>query len=448
MPKYEIDTNKVYKIPTEIRVVEHKDKILVVAPEFANWIVLDSKKQLSIFEFFRDGKSIKEAISDSRFAITDVNYVVTQIEARKLCNKQICASSNIERSMHLYLTNRCNLSCPHCYMFSGKPLGNELKTKEILKLIFDYKTIAQGTSITLSGGEPSLHADFDLIVKESSNLGLEVKILTNGTQFSSERIESLAKYIYSVQISIDGFSEESNSQIRGRGNFSKALSAVDLFLQCGVNTAIAITPPEAVLLNHIEDFVKFSQKLSLKYQNKPIRIKFAEELINGRCINPSKSNNTLYYELMKTIQERLYGPDYEVMCFVNTLSNNVLLDNCMFGNFAVVSNGDVYYCARIGDLLPVANIRTTSMKEIFEKSKDAEKATLISNLKPCKDCELRFICGGGCRIEEFPKLVKRTSFKNLEEICSSIQRQCNKNIKTKFYDLMIRSNKYFYTALD
>ena len=87
-----------------------------------------------------------------------------------------------------------------------------------------------------------------------------------------------------------------------------------------------------------------------------------------------------------------------------------------------------------------------SMKVIYEKSKIAEEATLITNLKPCKDCELRFICGGGCRIEEFPELVKRTSFDGLD-IDRISSRHCSQNLKSKFYDLMIRSNNYFYSVL-
>jgi radical SAM protein with 4Fe4S-binding SPASM domain len=286
-----------------------------------------------------------------------------------------------------------------------------------------------------------------LIVKTAWSIGLEVKVLTNGTLITPERVEELAKYIYSVQISIDGYSEESNAIIRGNGSFKKALGTVDLFLKYGVDTAIAITPPLNILKEHIEDYIDFARDLSKKYQDKPLQIKFAENLIHGRLIDPSNSSNKEYYELMQKIQLQLYGPDYEVVSFVNTLRNNTIIDNCMFGIFSIASNGDVYYCARIGDLMPVANVRTTSFKEIYEKSILAEKATLITNLKPCKECELLYICGGGCRIEEFPKLVKRSSFDNLD-IDSIPPRLCNDKIKTKFYNLMIRSNKFFYSPLD
>jgi radical SAM protein with 4Fe4S-binding SPASM domain len=447
MPRYHIDPDKTYNLPEDIRVINYNGSTIVIAPKFANWIVLDSTAQLDAYKFFRQGHSIKEALSNSLLDNNDVRYVVTQIEARRFHCKEIHSSTDEGRSMHLYLTNKCNLSCPHCYMFSGQEIKNELTTEEILSLINDYRNVANGTSITLSGGEPTSRKDFDLIVKTAWSIGLEVKVLTNGTLITPERVEELAKYIYSVQISIDGYSEESNAIIRGNGSFKKALGTVDLFLKYGVDTAIAITPPLNILKEHIEDYIDFARDLSKKYQDKPLQIKFAENLIHGRLIDPSNSSNKEYYELMQKIQLQLYGPDYEVVSFVNTLRNNTIIDNCMFGIFSIASNGDVYYCARIGDLMPVANVRTTSFKEIYEKSILAEKATLITNLKPCKECELLYICGGGCRIEEFPKLVKRSSFDNLD-IDSIPPRLCNDKIKTKFYNLMIRSNKFFYSPLD
>lgn len=447
MSEYNINLDKRYRMPEEIQVINYNDKILVIAPQFANWIVLESPSQLSVFNYFKQGHSIQETISNINFNIESINYVVTQLEAKKFCNKEVHSSTDDERSMHLYLTNKCNLACPHCYMFSGKPNANELTTEEILKLIAEYREIVKGTRITLSGGEPTSHVDFDLIVKTAAEIGLEVKILTNGTQMNPERIDKLSKYIQSVQISIDGFSEETNSPIRGRGSFSKALEAVDSFVKHGIETSIAVTPPFEILQNHIEDYISFAKNLAAKYTGKPLLIKFAEGLSSGREINPTKEFNEEYANLIKRIQKQIYDDDYDLITFVETMSNDVIMDNCMFGVFSIASNGDVYFCPDIGELSPIANIRTSSIKDIFKKSLIAEKATLISKLKPCNECELRYICGGGCRTKEFPELVNRTSFENINYDSIPI-RSCNSKIKERFYNLMIQSNEYLYTSLD
>jgi radical SAM protein with 4Fe4S-binding SPASM domain len=149
---------------------------------------------------------------------------------------------------------------------------------------------------------------------------------------------------------------------------------------------------------------------------------------------------------MSELQECLYGSNYEVESFAETFYDNIIVDNCMFGIFAVASNGDVYFCAQIGDLVPIANIRTTSFAEICNESFIAEKATTISNLKPCNECELKYICGGGCRIKEFPMLTQRSTFAGFNPD-NIPPRQCSMNVKNKFYDLMIRSNRYLFKPI-
>ena len=136
--KHEIDSHKTYQIPKDISVIQYNGKILIIAPDTANWIVLNTLEQLNVFNSFKEGHSIKFCLADKSFNSDDVTYVVTQIEARKLCTKKIHKAIDDERGIHLYLTNSCNLCCPHCYMFSGKANKDELTTEEIKCIIDDY----------------------------------------------------------------------------------------------------------------------------------------------------------------------------------------------------------------------------------------------------------------------------------------------------------------------
>lgn len=446
MPKYNIDINKVYDLPKDIRIIPFKDLYLAIAVNFANWIVLTSSSQVEVLDYFCKGHSIQDALNNPKLLSSDINYTVMQIEARRFQNKRVHSSTNKERCLHLYLTNSCNLACPHCYMFSGRSNYRELTTEEVCKLLYDYKTIANGTKVTFSGGEPTSRIDFIHIIQYAHKLGLKVKVLTNGVLLPIDQIEEVCKFIDSVQVSIDGFSEESNAVVRGKGNFKKALFSVEKFVSHNIDTSVAITPPLSELRNHVKDYANFAQYLVSKYDNCRFDVKFAEGLIHGRNIKPSVLYNKEYHELMSELQECLYGSNYEVESFAETFYDNIIVDNCMFGIFAVASNGDVYFCAQIGDLVPIANIRTTSFAEICNESFIAEKATTISNLKPCNECELKYICGGGCRIKEFPMLTQRSTFAgfNPDDIPP---RQCSMNVKDKFYDLMIRSNRYLFKPI-
>lgn len=447
MTKYKIDIEKNYSFPLDIRIIKYRGDILVISRLTANWVVLHTQEQLNILHALSEGKSIKEIIDSQSFNNQDINYVVLQIEAKRFCSKIVHSSTEESRSLHLYLTNECNLGCPHCYMFSGKQSKNELTTEEVIRLLQDYKNLANGKRITLSGGEPSIRIDFDLIVRTAASLGLEVKVLTNGALFTRDRVKSLSNYIHNVQVSIDGFSEESNAKIRGKGHFAKAIDAVDAFIENGIETSIAVTPSLELLQNYSANYITFARELLSKYNGKPFIIKFAEGLSEGRTINPSDSFNNEYAALVKHIQNEIFSDQYDLITFVRTMREDIILDNCMFGVFSVSSVGDVYLCPEIGKLLPIANIRTTSFIDIIKKSRIAENATMISQLHPCSECELMYICGGGCRTKEFPELVKRSSFVDIDY--STIPpRNCTQNNKENFYRLMIESNEYLFKPIE
>jgi radical SAM protein with 4Fe4S-binding SPASM domain len=331
-------------------------------------------------------------------------------------------------------------------MFSGRADRHELTTEEVIRLITDYKNVADGKTITLSGGEPTTRSDFKTMVKAAKALGLQVSVLSNGTLFTEDDANELSQYIDSLQISLDGYSEESNSKVRGKGNFGKAIKTIEYFVTHGVRTSVSITPQPLCLRQHTADFARFAKELTDRYKDYDFEVRFADELLKGRNIDPTDDEKKEYFNLINGILKEIYGPDYDVMYFVRNLYFGAIIDNCMFGIFAIAANGDVYFCTRVGDQSPIANVRDVSMAEISRMSHAAEKASRITNLTPCKNCELRYICGGGCRIDNFPTLVKNTNFENINYAQIS-RTPCSTDTKNHFYDLMIRSNKYFFQEL-
>lgn len=443
--EYEIDENTTYPSDQKISVIRYADNIIVVSPLSANWIVLRTSTQLDIFNQFLLGKSIKDILNMGIYDETDIIIVVTQIEAKRFFSKATRNISDKKKTLHLYLTNKCNLSCPHCYMFSGQASNEELTTSEIISIISDYSKIANGSRITISGGEPTTHIDFDKIIKKCYDLGLEINLLTNGTLLSRDKADNLARYITSVQISIDGFSEESNSLIRGRGNFQKALDCVDAFTSNGVETSIAITPSLKLLESCAAEYINFARMILSKY-NEKVEVRFAEALSSGRNVSPTLQSNSKYSSIVNDIQKEIYGEQFDLISFIEQMKDDIILDNCMFGTMTIASNGDVFFCPDVGSLTPVANIRTTSFNNIYTKSLVAERNTKIHLLRPCNECDLIYICGGGCRTENFPTLVNRSSFDNID-FENHPYGKCSQKTKERFYRLMIESNEYLYRKL-
>ena len=67
------------------------------------------------------------------------------------------------KSVHLYITNECNLDCERChYRASSDPL-QQLSLEQLSKLFKEWKNYGL-TSVAIGGGEPLLHPNiFEII---------------------------------------------------------------------------------------------------------------------------------------------------------------------------------------------------------------------------------------------------------------------------------------------
>ena len=65
---------------------------------------------------------------------------------------------------------------------------------------------------------------------------------------------------------------------------------------------------------------------------------------------------------------------------------------------------------------------------------------MVDSFVPCNTCELRFICGGGCRQRNMPAVTK---IDNLKEInCFSGKAICDRKRKEMLYRMMVESDDF------
>lgn len=434
-----VEPDKKYILPTNLSYIEIDDSYLIISVDTANWLLLTNEKQLLILEMIKNHSvgEVFELLEINQLEEGDFIYVLTEIEAKDFENTT--GSPPKSKGMCIYLTNKCNLRCKHCYMYAGEKLENELETIELINLLSEFKHFG-GKEITFTGGEVALRKDLLEILKHSKDIGLSNTILTNGILWDNDLIENSFKYIDEIQISIDGYDEKSNSEIRGVGHWSKALEAVELFCEKGVRVSVVITPLYENISNEKDKYIKFVKNLNAKYIDFDFNIRFSYELLMGREIKPSDQANKEYTKIMKLIEAQCY-PGNRVNKFALNHENNIIIDNCGYGEITVTADGSLYFCNRVPELHCYGNIRNISFEKVWELSTMATKMSNVNNLKPCKDCEIKYICGGGCRIAYFPDLIKE---EELYGVHSFGPRECNTEYKNSFYRLMIEANELFY----
>lgn len=437
----EIDIEKVYDFPDFI-VKEYQEKYLIIAPETGNWLILSSKIERDIFEFLSSGNSIRECLK--KYEEGYIIEVLTQIEAKEFESKEVHNIDNAE-TMQLYLTNACNLRCKHCYMYAEHSLENELSSNEIISLCTAFKE-SGGKYVTITGGEISVRKDIITILQEINKTGLGIHILSNGVFWTDQLIETVSSInVERVQISLDGFDEYSNAKIRGTGTFDKAIHTIDRLVKKGVNVYIAVTPLYDILVNNKEEYIKFAKALIDKYKNYKFLVNFSFELIEGRDVSNSDiiKYNELYMDLMREICEEVY-PGSELESFVLNHNDKKIFNNCGYGRLNISSVGDVYFCSRITEVRKYANIRKDSFDRILELMSRIRELSDISSLRPCCDCELKYICGGGCRVDKFGSLTQLDDIFEDNIIEKINQRQCSTKNKEYLYKLMIEANERLY----
>ena len=434
-----IDLHKHYQIPDKTTTVRYKGYILVVADNVANWIVLENDSQLEFYELLKS-LPLDEALESFKGDFVDARKTVIQLEAKQFENTEVKRTK--AGRMHIYLTNACNMRCPQCYMYAGDKAENELTTAELEQLLRLYARHG-GKSVTFSGGEICMRKDLYELVLCGYHQGLSVQLLTNGILWTDVMIEKIAPLVSSVQISIDGFDEKTNAKIRGKGSFEKALDNLNKFIASGVHTELAITPfYDATLSKNYVKYVEFAKSLLEKYKDNGFKVIFSGELMDGRNLKLTSQQQDEYVSIMEKVNAMCYGETAIEDAFVSARKNREIKTNCTYGCLNVSAMGDVYYCSRVGSLKPFANIRTSDFSKILRLSENASEASEVEHLTPCKDCELKYICGGGCRIKYFKDFTHCTDFEHVD--CLLLSRTCSIKDKEYFYDLMLRTNHRLY----
>lgn len=141
------------------------------------------------------------------------------------------------------LTDRCNLSCIHCYYNSNRKTENELTTQEALAIIEQLAKM-KVFEVYLTGGEALLREDWPILIQKLRAHKMQVGIITNGTQVDEPAAKKLADFkIKWAQISIDGASPEVHDRVRGlAGGWEKSINAIRYLKRNNIRTHVSFVP--------------------------------------------------------------------------------------------------------------------------------------------------------------------------------------------------------------
>lgn len=413
------DNNILYPAPNLV-VKRINDFYVVLNPNLPNIMVVDDEGK----DFFKlcDGankvgdilknlclkrsssRTTKEEIMQFTSSLIKSGFISTEPPSPP--EKKIEPPEKLKQ-IYLHLTRRCNLSCKHCYIKAGMQLPNEMTTEETINLVKDFATLG-GENMIITGGEPLLRRQLLYqVIETARDLGIrQVNVETNGTLIKEDDARFFRRFEVNVGVSLGGATPESHGYIRGEATFETILSNVKMLVAFGVHTRIGMTFARPNL-NEAKDIVYLAKKLGVE------SVTFNMVVMTGRA----KENPDLAIgsdEIIPTVRKvREASREVEMKTFfeelASTLKNIGRRDSCGAGvrSVSITPDGDVYPCnSFIGGPMRAGNIREQSLEEIWRKSKVLQEFQNLSvlDIEGCRDCEIKFICAGGCLAESFREL--------------------------------------------
>jgi len=138
------------------------------------------------------------------------------------------------RRISVELANICNLHCSYCFRSDENLYTShaEFFPLELLRrVIGEARAAANVTRINFTGGEPTLHPQFEDTLKIIRDADLTVSFVTNGWHFERvwPALQANRAAVSHVAFSLDGVTREDHDRWRGKGSFDRLVRA---FTRC------------------------------------------------------------------------------------------------------------------------------------------------------------------------------------------------------------------------
>jgi cyclic pyranopterin phosphate synthase len=168
------------------------------------------------------------------------------------------AYGRVARDLRVSLTDRCNLRCAYCMPPEGLdwlPGAEVLTDEEIVRLITIGVERLGITTVRLTGGEPLLRKNLELLVADIAALSPtpDIALTTNGIGLAARADKLAAAGLKRINISLDTLDPDTFAQLARRRRLPDVLAGIAAARDAGLNPVKINT----VLLRGVNDHEAF-----------------------------------------------------------------------------------------------------------------------------------------------------------------------------------------------
>lgn len=385
-----------YEVSKNVKVYGKNDKYLFINPKEGKYIRLSKNSKLIL------DKILNDEYTDNLYH-NEKEKIIKMLLNNKILNI-IKNTNNIKstlgsishkklNSIYLILTKQCNMSCDFCITKSSPSYKDDLQlnTYQIQNII----NKVQARSIILTGGEPLLRKDIiEICSMLKSKTSSKIVLQTNGLLLTDNIINCIQGKVDNIIISLENIFENLNQ----RQKISSILSKLQA---CGIKMSFSFVATSKNL-QYIYDFID----ICVKY-NALISIKTVQPL--GKAIeNPhlyinSKLIKKLYLDIYEYVYKKQYFLNDNIYSYIFQRINPRHSCSACGNSITIQTNGDIYSCHSLSySKFFLGNVLNQNFSVIWDNlltkqcSNFYKKCFYIDERNICKDCNVKYFCGGAC----------------------------------------------------
>ena len=304
------------------------------------------------------------------------------------------------------LTYRCPLHCVFCYNpidFANQP--DELSTADWLRVLQEGRELG-AVQCGLSGGEPLLRDDLEVIVAEARRLGYYTNLLTSGVGLTVERARALkAAGLDHVQLSFQDSTREMNDFLSHTKTFELKNRVAHIVKEQGWPMVMNVVL-HRLNIDHIDRIIGMAADLGAEYLELANTQYYSWAFHNRDALLPTRAQ--LQHAEAVADAWRVKLGDRMRIFFVAPDYHEGKAKKCVNGwgsmFLTVTPDGTALPChtAKMLPGLSFPNVREHSVRDIWFDSEGFNRYRGTGWMKePCSSCEYREQDLGGCRCQAF-----------------------------------------------
>jgi pyrroloquinoline quinone biosynthesis protein E len=304
------------------------------------------------------------------------------------------------------LTYRCPLHCVFCYNpvdFARQE--EELGTEDWLRVLQQGRALG-AVQLGLSGGEPLVRDDLEVIVSEARRLGYYTNLLTSGVGLTAQRAAALKSAgLDHVQLSFQDSTQEMNDFLSHTKTFDLKSRVARTIKEQGWPMVLNVVL-HRMNIDHIDRIIEMAAELGAEYLELANTQYYSWAYLNRDQLLPT--HEQLREAERATDRWRARVGDKMRIFFVSADYHEGRAKKCVNGwgslFLNVAPDGTALPChtARMLPGLSFPNVRNHSVRDIWFDSEGFNRYRGTGWMKePCTSCEFREQDLGGCRCQAF-----------------------------------------------